>query len=116
MQVERWFSKLSFCSRYFFHRQEAEQALGEEMQFILDAKIEENIAKGMALEAARRTARIELGGVEQVKEQARAARTGAWLETFVRDVRFGLRMPRKSSMGTARPHSSLSVDGPSSES
>lgn len=45
---------------------------------------------------ARRAARIELGGVEQVKEEVRAARVGAWLDRLLQDLRFGLRMLRKS--------------------
>jgi len=96
MQMELWFHKLSSWLRLLLHRREADLALEEEIQFHLEAKTEENVAKGMAPEAARRAARIELGGVEQVKEQVRAARTGAWLEAFVQDLRFGLRILRKS--------------------
>jgi len=96
MQMELWFHKLSSWLRLLLHRREAGLALEEEIQFHLEAKTEENVAKGMAPEAARRAARIELGGVEQVKEQVRAARTGAWLEAFVQDLRFGLRILRKS--------------------
>src|SRR5207253_10993729 len=55
---------------------------------------EENIAKGMTPQQARRAARLELGGVEQIRERVRAARMGAWFETLVRDVRFGLRVLR----------------------
>ena len=77
MQMELWFHKLSSWLRLLLHRREAGLALEEEIQFHLEAKTEENVAKGMAPEAARRAARIELGGVEQVKEQVRAARTGA---------------------------------------
>ena len=58
-------------------------------------------AKGMSAEAARRAARIELGGIEQVKEQVRAVRAGAWLGTVVQDARFGLRMLRKNPGFTA---------------
>jgi putative ABC transport system permease protein len=50
----------------------------------------------MTPQQARRAARRELGGAEQVRERVRAARTGAWFETLVRDVRFGLRVLRKS--------------------
>jgi putative ABC transport system permease protein len=45
---------------------------------------------------ARRLAQVQLGGVEQVKETVRAARTGAWLETLFQDVHFGSRMLRKN--------------------
>ncbi|HTM39068.1 MAG TPA: ABC transporter permease [Terriglobales bacterium] len=96
IRLQRRFKESSFWLRLLLHRREAEQALNDEIQFHLDAATEQNLAKGMTQEAARRAARIELGGVEQVKEKIRAARTGASLETFVQDLRFGLRMLRKS--------------------
>lgn len=96
MPLERWFNQSLSWLRLLLHRREADEALNEELQFHLDAKTEQNIAKGMTPEAARRAAHIELGGVEQVREEVRAIRTGAWLESFLQDVRFGLRIFRKS--------------------
>jgi predicted permease len=96
MRLERWFNQSSSWLRLLFHRREADQALDEEIQSHLDGKTEQYIEKGMTPVAARRAACIELGGAEQVKEQVRASRTGAWLENFVQDVRFGLRLLRKS--------------------
>ncbi len=96
MRLERWFNKSSSWLRLLLHRREADQALDEEIRFHLDVKTEQYIEKGMTPIAARRAACIELGGVEQVKEQVRTIRAGAWLETFVQDVRFGLRLLRKS--------------------
>jgi predicted permease len=96
MRLERWFNKSSSWLRLLLYRREADQALDEEIQFHLDAKTEQYIAKGMTPVVARRAACIELGGVVQVKEQVRAVRMGAWLEAFVQDVRFGLRLLRKS--------------------
>jgi len=77
IRLQRRFKESSFWLRLLLHRREAEQALNDEIQFHLDAATEQNLAKGMTQEAARRAARIELGGVEQVKEKIRAARTGA---------------------------------------
>ncbi len=42
------------------------------------------------------SARMEMGGIEQVKEEVRNARAGVWLETFWQDLRFGARMLRKN--------------------
>ena len=96
MRPERWFKKLSFWLRLLLHRPELDQELDDEIGYHLDAKAEENIANGMLPEEARRAARIELGGVEQAKENMRSVRTGAWLETFLQDIRFGLRMLQRS--------------------
>ena len=96
MRPERWFRKLSFWLRLLLHRPELDQELEDEIGYHVEAKTEENIAKGMLPEEARRAARIELGGVEQAKESMRSVRTGAWLETLLQDIRFGLRMLRKN--------------------
>jgi putative ABC transport system permease protein len=40
---------------------------------------------------ARRAAMVEVGGVEQVKEEVRAGRTGFAIETFFQDLRYGMR-------------------------
>ncbi len=58
--------------------------------------IAENIRAGMPPDEAQRAARIELGGVEQVKEQVRDSRTGAFLDSLLQDLRFALRQMRRS--------------------
>ena len=47
--------------------------------------------EGMNERDARRAAMVEVGGVEQVKEEVRAGRTGFALETFLQDLRYGMR-------------------------
>jgi putative ABC transport system permease protein len=63
--------------------------------------IAENIRSGMTQEEAQRNARIELGGVEQVKEQVREERLGNWLHSVLSDCRYGFRQLRKSPGATA---------------
>ena len=48
--------------------------------------------KGLKPEEARRAALIELGGVEQVKEQVREVSIGQKLERMFHDLRYGARM------------------------
>ncbi len=56
----------------------------------------ETIRAGMAPEEAQRAARIELGGIEQSKEQVRQQRIGIWLHSVLSDCRFSLRQLRRS--------------------
>ncbi len=77
--------------RNLFRKERVEHELDAEVSSYLDQLTEEKIAAGMSPEQACRDARIELGGVEQVKEQVRTARAGALVEQFLRDVRVGVR-------------------------
>ena len=45
---------------------------------------------------ARRSARLEFGGVEQVKEECRDARGTRWIEDLWQDLHFALRTLRKT--------------------
>ena len=72
-----------------------EKDLDQEVRSYLDLLTEEKIKSGMGAEEARRAAMIEVGGVEQVKERVRDTRIGAWLETLLQDLRFGLRQLRR---------------------
>src|SRR5437868_1226698 len=57
---------------------------------------DEKAQSGVARPEAERAARIELGGIEQVKEQVRASRTGAWLDELAADLRYALRTLRRN--------------------
>jgi hypothetical protein len=70
--------------------------LDQEIQSHLQMLIGENVRAGMSPREAERAARIELGGAEQVKEQVREARIGNWLHSVLSDVRYSLRVLRKS--------------------
>jgi predicted permease len=82
--------------RNLFRRKQADQDLDEEVRSYVALLTEEKIAVGMSREQARRQARIELGGLEQVKEQVRDNRAGAWFDSLLLDVRYALRMLRKA--------------------
>ncbi len=70
--------------------------MNEELRDHLERQTAANIASGMAADEARRQARLGLGPLEGVKEGCREERSGFWLETFWADIRYGLRMLRKS--------------------
>jgi macrolide transport system ATP-binding/permease protein len=79
---------------FLFRRVEAD--LDQEVQSHLEMLTEENVRAGMPPEEAQRAARIELGGVEQVKEQVREIRIGNWFHSVISDCRYGLRQLRKN--------------------
>jgi predicted permease len=90
----------SFLRNLFFSRG-VEADLDREVHAHLEMLIAENIRAGMPLEEAQRAARIELGGIEQVKEQVREEEIGNWLHSVLADCRYGLRQLRKNAGATA---------------
>jgi predicted permease len=82
--------------RNLFQRERVERELDLEVRSYAELLEEENLSKGMSPEEARRAARMEMGGPEQVKEEVRGARAGLWIETIWQDLRSGARMLRKN--------------------
>src|SRR5215831_14612265 len=87
--------------RNLFRNRQVEQDLSAEVRAYVEMATDENVARGLAPAEARRQALVELGGSDQVKEQVRAVRAGAWIEQLGQDLRFGLRMLRKNRGFTA---------------
>lgn len=77
-------------------RRRADAELDEEVCGYVEMVAAEKIHNGADVRKARREAKMESGGVEQVKEQTREIRAGHVLGTFWQDVRYGVRMLRKS--------------------
>jgi putative ABC transport system permease protein len=82
--------------RNLFWSKRVEADLDQEVQCHLDLLIAENISMGMNGAEAERAARMELGGIEQVKEQVREVQAGNWLRSVAADCRYGLRQIRKN--------------------
>ena len=90
----------SFLRNLFLSRH-VETDLDQEVHSHLEMLIEETIRAGMPPKEAQRAARIELGGIEQVKEQVREERIGNWLRSVLSDCRYGIRQLRKNPGFTA---------------
>ncbi len=91
---------LSFLHNLFSSRS-MDKDLDQEVHAHLEMLTEENIRAGMSPSEAQRAARIELGGIEQLKEQVRKQRLGNWLHSVASDCRFALRQLRKNPGFTA---------------
>src|SRR5437762_528429 len=91
-RLRAWFSRLLGL----FQKNKRDAEMTEEMQAHLDLLIERNIAAGMLPHEARNAALRQFGGIEQVKEWAREQRVWLSADDFLQDLRFGLRMLRRS--------------------
>lgn len=78
-----------------------ETDLNEEVQAHLEMLTQEKIRAGMSPPEAKRAARVELGGIEQIKEQVREERIGNGLHSVLADCRFALRQLHRSPGFTA---------------
>jgi predicted permease len=82
--------------RRMFRKQQTERQLDSELRFHLEQRAAELAEAGLEPEEARRRARIEFGGVEGIKEECRESRRVNVIETLLQDIRYGLRMMRRS--------------------
>lgn len=77
-------------------RDRLENQLDSELRDHLERHVADKINSGMSEEEARRAARIEFGGLDQLKEECRDARGTQWVEAILQDVRLAWRALRKS--------------------
>src|SRR5207244_10643162 len=89
-------SRIASFFRNLLRKRAIEQALDDELKSAMELLTQEKMKQGLSHPEARRQALIELGGVEQVKEEVRAIRSGIFLEIFAQDLRYTLRILRKS--------------------
>ncbi|HEX9562788.1 MAG TPA: ABC transporter permease [Gemmatimonadaceae bacterium] len=82
--------------RNLFSRKSVEHDLDEEVRAYVALLTDEKIRAGMSPEDARRAARIEVGGIEVIKDEVRDLRSGAVVEAALQDVRHALRLLRRS--------------------
>jgi len=91
-----WLRTLSSRIRSLFSHRKFDEDFTRELDSHLAMLTDENIRRGMAPGEARRLARLRLGGSAQLEETNRELRGLPFLESLAQDVRFALRMLRKS--------------------
>ena len=82
--------------RNLFRRNQAEATLDAELRAYVDELTERKIVSGMRSQEARREALLEVGGIEQIKEEVRETWLGEGIETAVQDIRYACRSLRRS--------------------
>ncbi len=89
---------MPWISRFanLFRSQRVENEVDEELRFHLEARVRDNLAKGMRPEEAREDAARRFGGRLQASERTREAEILVWLETIAKDIRFSFRNLRKN--------------------
>jgi putative ABC transport system permease protein len=90
----RWWQRV-------LRRSRLERELDAELRFHVDSQVREYVARGMTESNARRVVRLELGGLDQLKEDCRDARGTRWVDEVVQDLRFGARLLVKERGVTA---------------
>ncbi|MGB6876444.1 MAG: ABC transporter permease, partial [Candidatus Acidiferrales bacterium] len=82
--------------RNLWWKRRADAELDEEVRGYAAMVAEEKMRNGVEAHEAAREAKMELGGVEQVKEGVREIRAGHFFEMLWQDIRYGVRMLRKN--------------------
>jgi putative ABC transport system permease protein len=95
--------------RGLLRKEHVEWEMDEELREYLDAATREKMRGGMSRAEAARAARMEMGGVEAVKENVRAVSWESRIETVWSDLRFGARLLRLNPMFAAAAILSLAL-------
>src|SRR5580698_7491366 len=87
--------------QYLFRRAKWDRERFEEIEAYVQIETDENIARGMPEAEARAAAQRKLGNSTVVREEIYRMNTIAFLDTLIRDLRYGLRALRRNPMFTA---------------
>lgn len=83
--------------------------LDDDIRAHIEHETDDYISRGVAPEEARRLARLAFGSVAVVREDVQAIWHPVWLELLLQDVRFGLRLLRRTPLFTAAVVLSLAL-------
>src|SRR5574337_1348156 len=90
------FSNLMYRLRALFRRNSMEAELDAELRAHIEQQAEKYVQAGMSREDAARRAKLQLGGIEQVKEECRDSWDVRFITELAQDLRYGLRQLRRN--------------------
>lgn len=82
-------------------RRHTDRELERELAFHIEELRRENLARGLSQDEARRQALLEFGGAQQLKEELREVHRLPLIETIAANLRYALRMIRKTPLFSA---------------
>src|SRR5262245_55577420 len=100
-----WLSRMANV----FRSTAVDRALDEEMQFHIEARVDDLVAAGMTHEAAESAASRQFGNRLRIRESSRDVKLLPWVESVFKDIRFALRMFRKHIVVTGAAIASLTL-------
>src|SRR5271167_2838744 len=86
----------SFFHPAFFHASRIDREIDEELRSHIELRADDLERSGMSRAEATRRARVEFGGYERFREESHEVLGGHFFGAFVQDVRFSVRVLRKS--------------------
>lgn len=96
MRLSHWIYTVPLRLRSLFLRRRVDQELEEEFQFHLDQQIDAGIQNGLSPLEARQQALTALDGIQVRKEECRDMRRLNFFDHLMQDIRYAVRVLRKS--------------------
>lgn len=84
----------------FFQRNKWDRERREELESYLQLETADNLARGLPAQAARAAAHRKLGNSTLIREEIYSMNTLTFLDTLIRDIRYGLRALRHNPVFT----------------
>jgi predicted permease len=92
----RLLDSLRSLTSTLFHSSQADREMDDELRSHIQHRADDLERTGLSRAEAERRARIEFGGYERFKEECHEAMGSRFFETLAQDIRFALRVLRKS--------------------